>query len=127
MPNASPDHAATAATPCNTHTDAGTGPLAGVRILDMATVVAAPFSATLCGDMGAEVVKLELPDGSDPLRSLEPVTDAHALYWKVTNRGKRGISLDVRTPRGKEIFLKLLPQFDVLVENFRTGTLARWD
>ncbi|TDF67989.1 CoA transferase [Cupriavidus sp. L7L] len=126
MPNASPDHAATAATPCNTHTDAGTGPLAGVRILDMATVVAAPFSATLCGDMGAEVVKLELPDGSDPLRSLEPVTDAHALYWKVTNRGKRGISLDVRTPRGKEIFLKLLPQFDVLVENFRTGTLARW-
>ena len=103
-----------------------TGPLAGLRILDMATVVAAPFSATLCADMGAEVVKLELPDGSDPLRGLEPVTDDHALYWKVTNRGKRGISLDVRTARGREIFLRLLPRFDVLVENFRTGTLARW-
>ncbi|WP_373376183.1 CaiB/BaiF CoA transferase family protein [Cupriavidus nantongensis] len=102
------------------------GPLAGLRILDMATVVAAPFSATLCADMGAEVVKLELPDGSDPLRGLEPVTEEHALYWKVTNRGKRGISLDVRTPRGREIFLRLLPRFDVLVENFRTGTLARW-
>ncbi|MFS8931642.1 CaiB/BaiF CoA transferase family protein [Cupriavidus taiwanensis] len=105
---------------------AGNGPLAGLRILDMATVVAAPFSATLCADMGAEVVKLELPDGSDPLRGLEPVTEDHALYWKVTNRGKRGISLDVRTPRGREIFLRLLPRFDVLVENFRTGTLARW-
>ncbi|MFS8973368.1 CoA transferase [Cupriavidus necator] len=101
-------------------------PLSGLRILDMATVVAGPFSATLCADMGADVVKLELPDGSDPLRGLEPVTDEHALYWKVTNRGKRGISLDVRTPRGREIFLRLLPQFDVLVENFRTGTLARW-
>ncbi|MGY2487163.1 CaiB/BaiF CoA transferase family protein [Cupriavidus sp. CP313] len=103
-----------------------TGPLGGLRILDMATVVAGPFSATLCADMGADVVKLELPDGSDPLRGLEPVTEDHALYWKVTNRGKRGISLDVRTPRGREIFLRLLPQFDVLVENFRTGTLARW-
>ena len=106
--------------------DSAQGPLAGVRILDMATVVAGPFAATLCADMGAEVVKLELPDGSDPLRTLAPVKDGSPLYWKVTNRGKRGISLDVRTARGREIFLRLLPQFDVLVENFRTGTLDRW-
>ena len=104
----------------------GTGPLAGVRILDMATVIAAPFSATLCADLGAEVVKLELPDGSDSLRTLAPVKDRHALHWKVTNRGKRGISLDVRKPEGRALFLRLLPQFDVLVENFRTGTLDRW-
>lgn len=109
---------ATAATPG--------GPLRGVRILDMATVVAAPFSATLCGDMGAEVVKLELPDGSDPLRGLAPVKDDLSLYWKVTNRGKQGISLDVRTPEGRALFMRLLPEFDVLVENFRTGTLDRW-
>ncbi|MFC4435830.1 CaiB/BaiF CoA transferase family protein [Cupriavidus respiraculi] len=102
------------------------GPLSGVRILDMATVVAGPFAATLCADMGADVVKLELPDGSDPLRGLAPVKDGMPLYWKVTNRGKRGISLDVRTPEGRELFLRLLPQFDVLVENFRTGTMARW-
>ena len=102
------------------------GPLRGVRILDMATVIAAPFAATLCADLGADVVKLELPDGSDALRTLAPVTDAHALHWKVTNRGKRGISLDLRTPRGRELLLRLLPQFDVLVENFRTGTLDRW-
>ncbi|GJG98326.1 CaiB/BaiF CoA-transferase family protein [Cupriavidus pauculus] len=102
------------------------GPLAGIRILDMATVLAAPFSSTLCADMGAEVVKLELPDGSDPLRGLAPVKGDLPLYWKVTNRGKRGISLDVRKPAGRELFLKLLPEFDVLVENFRTGTLDRW-
>ena len=105
---------------------ARSGPLAGVRILDMATVVAAPFACTLCADLGAEVIKLELPDGSDSLRSLAPVKDEHSLYWKVTNRGKRGISLDVRKAEGRELLLRLLPQFDVLVENFRTGTLDRW-
>lgn len=105
---------------------AAQGPLAGLRILDMATVVAAPLASTLCADMGAEVVKLELPDGSDPLRGLAPVKDGMPLYWKVANRGKRGISLDVRKPEGRALFLKLLPGFDVLVENFRAGTLARW-
>lgn len=102
------------------------GPLHGLRILDMATVLAAPFACTLCADMGADVVKLELPDGSDPLRGLAPVKDGLPLYWKVANRGKRGISLDVRQPEGRDLFLRLLPGFDVLVENFRTGTLDRW-
>ena len=102
------------------------GPLAGLRIIDMATVVAAPFAATLCADAGAEVVKLELPAGNDPLRGLAPVEPEHALYWKVLNRGKRGISLDVRRPEGRALFLDLLPQFDILVENFRPGTLDRW-
>lgn len=100
--------------------------LEGVRILDMATVVAGPFAATLCADLGAEVLKIELPDGSDALRGLAPMRGGHALHWKVTNRGKRGISLDVRKPAGRELFLRLLPQFDVLVENFRVGTLDRW-
>ncbi|MCY1211008.1 Succinyl-CoA--L-malate CoA-transferase beta subunit [compost metagenome] len=107
-------------------TAARTGPLAGTRILDMATVVAAPFSATLCADLGADVVKLELPDGSDALRSLAPTSEEHALYWKVTNRGKRGITLDVRKPEGRDLFLRLIADFDVLVENFRTGTMERW-
>jgi crotonobetainyl-CoA:carnitine CoA-transferase CaiB-like acyl-CoA transferase len=101
-------------------------PLAGVRILDMATVLAAPFSATLCGDMGAEVVKLELPQGNDALRGLAPVHEGHALFWKTANRGKQGISLDVRQAAGRELFLQLLEGFDVLVENFRTGTLDGW-
>ncbi|MDM0043300.1 CoA transferase [Variovorax dokdonensis] len=101
-------------------------PLHGVRILDMATVLAAPFSATLCGDMGAEVVKLELPGGGDPLRGLTPVHEGHPLFWKTANRGKKGISLDVRKPEGRALFLKLIAGFDVLVENFRTGTLDGW-
>jgi len=101
-------------------------PLAGVRILDMATVLAAPMGATLCADLGAEVVKLELPDGSDPMRGLAPVQDGQPLFWKVANRGKKGIALDVRKPQGRELFLKLVAGFDVLVENFRPGTLDRW-
>jgi crotonobetainyl-CoA:carnitine CoA-transferase CaiB-like acyl-CoA transferase len=97
-----------------------------VRILDMATVLAAPMGATLCADQGAEVVKLELPDGSDALRGLQPVKDGMALWWKVANRGKRGITLDVRQAEGRALLLKMLPSFDVLVENFRTGTLDKW-
>ncbi|MBU3619390.1 CaiB/BaiF CoA-transferase family protein [Polynucleobacter sp. JS-Fieb-80-E5] len=102
------------------------GPLAGLRILDMATVIAGPFAATLCADLGAEVTKLELPASNDPLRTFAPMKDNHSLYWKVTNRGKEGITLDVRKPKGRDIFLRMLPSFDVLVENFRTGTLDQW-
>lgn len=100
--------------------------LEGVRILDMATMLAAPFAATLCADLGADVVKLELPDASDPLRRLQPVDGTHSLFWKAANRGKRGITLDVRTAAGRELLLRLLPRFDVLVENFRPGTFDRW-
>ncbi|MBU1360525.1 MAG: CoA transferase [Gammaproteobacteria bacterium] len=120
------ESATAAAAPASSPAFTRRGPLSGVRILDMATVVAAPFSCTLCADLGADVVKLELPDGSDSLRTLAPVKDEHALYWKVTNRGKRGITLDVRKPEGRELFLRMLPDFDVLVENFRAGTLDRW-
>jgi crotonobetainyl-CoA:carnitine CoA-transferase CaiB-like acyl-CoA transferase len=91
-------------------------PLHGVRILDMATVFAGPFSATLCGDLGAEVVKLELPGGGDGI----------PLFWKTANRGKKGISLDVRHPEGRALFFSLIREFDVLVENFRTGTMDKW-
>ncbi len=102
------------------------GALSGVRILDMATVLAAPLGATLCADQGAEVVKLELPGGGDALRGLQPVKDGKALWWKIANRGKRGITLDVRQPAGRALLLQLVTRFDVLVENFRTGTLDRW-
>jgi len=101
-------------------------PLAGVRILDMATVVAAPLGATLCADLGADTVKLELPAGTDTLRTLAPVLNGKPVWWKVANRGKRGITLDVRKPAGRDLLLRMLPRFDVLVENFRTGTLAGW-
>ena len=110
----------------NPTTTPRTGALTGVRILDMATVLAGPAGATLCADHGADVVKLELPDGSDALRHMQPMHGDVALWWKVANRGKRGITLDVRKPRGRELLLSMLPRFDVLVENFRTGTMDRW-
>lgn len=109
-----------------TYTPSASGALAGVRILDMATVLAAPSGATLCADHGADVVKLELPDGSDALRHMQPIKDGSPLWWKVANRGKRGITLDVRKERGRQILLSMLPHFDVLVENFRSGSLDRW-
>lgn len=100
--------------------------LRGTRILDMATFLAAPFAATLCADLGADVIKLELPSIKDPLRSLAPVKGEHSIHAKVTNRGKRGITLDVRKEAGRQLLLRMLPSFDVLVENFRTGTLESW-
>lgn len=103
-----------------------TGPLAGLRILDLATVVAGPLAATLLADLGADVVKVELPDGRDGLRHLPPHKDGVPLWWKVANRNKKGISLDVRTPEGRALFLRLLPEVGVLVENFRTGTMDKW-
>lgn len=102
------------------------GPLAGLRILDISTVIAGPVSATLLADLGAEVVKVELPGAGDALRELPPHHDGVALWWKVANRNKEGITLDLRTPEGAALLRRLLPQFDVLVENFRPGTLAGW-
>jgi len=106
--------------------DQSHGPLQGLKILDISTVVAAPWSATLLADLGAEVLKAELPGTGDPLRALPPHKEGVPLWWKVTNRNKQGITLDLRKPEGKALFEKLLPRFDVLVENFRPGTLANW-
>lgn len=102
------------------------GPLRGLRILDLATLLAGPLAATLLADLGADVLKVELPDGRDALRALPPHKRGVPLWWKVSNRNKRGITLDVRKPEGRALFLRLLPEFDVLVENFRTGTLDKW-
>ncbi|MCD0504578.1 CaiB/BaiF CoA transferase family protein [Bordetella petrii] len=102
------------------------GPLAGVRILDVSTVVAGPWAATLLADLGAEVLKVEMPGRGDPLRDLAPHKEGVPLWWKVANRNKKGISLDLRTEDARDILARLLPDFDVLVENFRPGTLDRW-
>lgn len=102
------------------------GPLTGLRILDMATIVSAPLAATLLADYGADVVKLELPGIGDSIRAYPPLKEGKSLWWKVTNRNKKFITLDVRKPEGLALFKQLIPKFDVLVENFRPGTLDRW-
>ncbi|SSW67209.1 CaiB/BaiF CoA transferase family protein [Achromobacter agilis] len=102
------------------------GPLKGVRILDLSTVVAGPWAATLLADLGADVLKVEIPGAGDPLRALAPHKEGVPLWWKVANRNKKGISIDLRTPEGRDIVARLLPGFDALVENFRPGTLDGW-
>ncbi len=103
-----------------------TGPLQGLRVLDIATIIAGPIAATFLADFGAEVVKVEMPKGGDGLRALRPHKDGIPLWWKVTNRNKKCATLDLRTEKGAEIIKKMVPQFDVLVENFRPGTIERW-
>jgi formyl-CoA transferase len=100
--------------------------LQGIRVLDVSTVIAAPFAAGLMADFGADVIKVEQPDGGDPFRKLGPYHNGEVLRWAAMGRNKRCITLDLRKAEGKEIFLKLLAKCDVLIENFRTGTLDKW-
>ena len=102
------------------------GPLQGIRVLDIATILAAPLAGTLMADFGADVVKAEMPGVGDGLRNFPPFKDGKSVWWKAANRNKRFITLDLRKPEGAELLLQMLPKFDVLLENFRTGTLARW-
>ncbi len=102
------------------------GPLTGLRVLDIATIIAAPTCATLMADYGADVVKLELPGKGDSARDFPPFKDGKSLWWKAINRNKTFITLDVRVPEGLALFKRMIADFDVLVENFRPGTLDRW-
>lgn len=105
---------------------ASEGPLAGLRVLDIATIIAGPMAATLMADFGAEVIKLELPGLGDGLRGFPPFKEGKPLWWKVTNRGKYFGALDLRKPEGRDLFLRMVAKSDVVVENFRPGTLERW-
>src|SRR5262249_21519519 len=84
------------------------GPLVGLRVLDIATMIAAPFSAALFADCGAEVIKVELPGHGDALRKVAPMAEGRSLYWSVLGRNKHSVSLDLRVPRGRELFLELV-------------------
>lgn len=103
------------------------GPLAGLKVIDLSTVVAGPFAAGLLADLGADVIKVEMPGMGDALRALAPHKHGVPLWWKVTNRNKRGVTLDLRRPEGRDALARLLRDRDVLVENFRPGTLDRWE
>lgn len=102
------------------------GPLDGIRVLELSTVIAAPFGAALLGDFGAEVIKVEMPGQGDPLRNLGPYHKGEGLRWAGMARNKKSITLDLRTEEGKEILKKLVAKADIVIENFRTGTLEKW-
>ncbi len=102
-------------------------PLAGLRVIDVATVIAAPYCATLLGEFGADVLKIEHPDGGDALRRFgTPSQRGDTLTWLSEARNKRSVTLELRKPEGAEVFKQLIAKTDVLCENFRTGTLEKW-
>lgn len=98
----------------------------GLRVLDVTTVIAGPFAAGLFADFGADVIKIEMPNGGDPFRKLGPFYNSESVRWPSMGRNKRCVTLDLRKAEGKELFLKLVEQTDLIFENFRTGTLDRW-
>lgn len=111
------------------------GPLDGIRVLDLGTRLAAPFCAGQLGEMGAEVIKIEQPGDGDMMRTIGPfVTDGegdqateYSLYWSVEGRGRKSVTLNLRRPEGQAILRTLAAASDVVVENFRPGTLERWN
>lgn len=102
------------------------GPLEGLKVLDIATVFAGPYAAALLGDMGADVIKVEMPGVGDPLRALGPFKGETSLTWAASARNKRSVTLNLNSEEGQEVLLRLLADRDVLIENFRPGTLERW-
>jgi crotonobetainyl-CoA:carnitine CoA-transferase CaiB-like acyl-CoA transferase len=108
-----------------------TQPLAGVRVLDLGTRIAAPFCAGLLGEQGAEVIKVEQPRGGDFMREIGPFVASddgpYSLFWAVEGRGRKSVTIDLRTPDGQALFRRLADTADVVVENFRPGTLEGWN
>ena len=103
-------------------------PLAGIRVIDVATVIAAPYCATVLGEFGAEVLKVEHPLGGDALRRFGTPTprQGDTLTWLSEARNKRSVTIDLHRPEGVDLFKKLIEKSDILCENFRPGTLEKW-
>ena len=104
----------------------GKGPLEGLTVIDASSIVAGPMAATVMGDYGAEVIKIEHPARGDALRNMGFKKDGVPLWWKMVSRNKKAVTLNLSSPEGRDIFLKIIAKSDVLIENFRPGTLERW-
>ena len=106
----------------------GPGPLAGIRVVELGSLLAGPFTGRLLGDMGAEIIKVEPPGKPDPLREWGKARyKGRSLWWPVQSRNKMCVTLDLRRERGQELLLELAKRSDVVVENFRPGTLEKWN
>lgn len=102
-----------------------TQPLAGVKVLELGTLIAGPFCTRILGEFGAQVVKIESPEGGDPLRQWRKLYDGTSLWWYIQARNKRSITVNLKHPEGVEIVRKLVAEADILVENFRPGVLEK--
>jgi formyl-CoA transferase len=108
-------------------TDAAKGPLSDLKVVEMGTLIAGPFCGQILGDFGADVVKIEDPKSGDPMRQWgRSLPKGLSPWWPVIGRNKRSLALDLRTPEGREIAQTLIDQADILIENFRPGTMEKW-
>ncbi len=104
-----------------------TGPLAGIRVLELGSLIAGPFVGKTLGDFGAEVVKIEPPGEGDPLRKWRRMRNGTSLWWHVQARNKKSLTCDLRRPEGQEIVRRLARRSQIVVENFRPGALEKWN
>lgn len=107
--------------------DHAVGALAGLKVLDVSTLFAGPLAATILGDFGSDVIKVEHPKHGDPARGHGYSKNGVGLWWKMLGRNKRCVTLDLSKPEGNELLLRLVEEADVMIENFRPGTLERWN
>ena len=105
---------------------AGSGPLAGLRVLELGQLIAGPFAGKTLADLGADTIKIEPPGTGDPLRKWRLLHDGTSVWWEVQSRNKRSVAIDLRQPEGQDIVRQLVAGTDVLIENFRPGTLEGW-
>ena len=106
-------------------------PLSGLKVIELGTLIAGPFASRICGEFGAEVIKIESPNGGDPLRKWRKLYEGTSLWWFVQARNKKSLTLNLKHPEGLAILKKLLGEADILIENFRPGVLEKlglgWD
>lgn len=103
-----------------------TGALAGIKVLELGTLIAGPFCSRMLAEFGADVIKIESPDGGDPIRQWRVLKDGTSLWWSVQSRNKKSVTLNMKDPRGREIARKLALDADVIIENYRPGVLEKW-
>jgi formyl-CoA transferase len=101
-------------------------PLSGIRVLELGQLIAGPFAAKILGEFGAEIIKIEPPKTGDPLRKWRLLHDDTSVWWEVQSRNKQSVTLDLRQPEGQDVVRKLAKTTDILIENFRPGTLENW-
>lgn len=100
--------------------------LAGIKVLELGTLIAGPFCARMLGEFGADVIKIEAPGQGDPLRQWRVLKDGNSLWWSVQSRNKKSLSLNMKHPKAQEIARKLALEADIIIENYRPGVLEKW-
>lgn len=101
-------------------------PLSGVKVLELGTLIAGPYASALLAQFGAEVIKIEPPKDGDPLRKWRKLHDDTSLWWYTQSRNKKSVTLDLKREEAREIVRRLAGEVDIVIENFRPGTLEKW-